>query len=128
MTELRAERIVIHALKEDSLVASSCLDHLADIAEMVAVVVVEGEVVLAGIATICRCLAVALLELELVDAPVPQSEAPPEEVVRGVRAQDLRRGKLPGAADGDIEDVGMASVSTVFSQLSFYYGYFSLQI
>ena len=128
MTELRAERIVIHALKEDSLVASSCLDHLADAAEMVTVVVVEGEVVLAGVAWICRRLAVALLELELVDAPVPQSEAAAKEVVRGVRAQDLRRGKLPGAADGDIEDVGMASVSTVFSQLSFYYGYFSLQI
>ena len=95
---------------------------------MVAVVVVEAEVVLGGIAAICRCLAVALLELELVDAPVPQSETPPEEVVRGVRAQDLRRGELPRAADGDIVDVGMASVSTVFSQPSFHYEYFSLQI
>ena len=70
---------------------------------MVAVVVVEAEVVLGGIAAICRCLAVALLELELVDAPVPQSETPPEEVVRGVRAQDLRRGELPCAADGDAD-------------------------
>ena len=50
MTELRAERVVIHALKEDSLVASCRLDHLADAAEMVTVVVVEGEVVLAGVA------------------------------------------------------------------------------
>ena len=63
MTELRAERIVIHALKEDSLVASSCVDHLPYVSEMVAVVVVEGEVVLAGVAGICRRLAVALLEL-----------------------------------------------------------------
>ena len=65
---------------------------------------------------------------KLVRHAVLHHEAPPEQVVRGVRAQDLRRGEFPGAADGDIEDVGMASVSTVFSQLSFYYGYFSLQI
>ena len=51
---------------------------------MVAVVVVEGEVVLAGVAGICRRLAVALLELVLVDATVPQSEAAAKEVVRGV--------------------------------------------
>ena len=68
---------------------------------MVTIVVVEGEVVLAGVAGLCRRLAVALLELVLVDAPVPQREATPEEVVRGVRAQDLRGSKLPGAADGD---------------------------
>ena len=95
---------------------------------MVPVVVVEGEVVLAGVAGICRRLAVALLELELVDAPVPQREAAAEAVVRGVRAQDLRGGKLPDAADGDIVDVGMASDITVFFQHSFHYGYFSLQI
>ena len=58
---------------------------------MVAVVVVAKEVVLAGVSGIFHCLAVALVEQVLVDAPVPQSEAPPEEVVRGVRAQDLRR-------------------------------------
>ena len=68
---------------------------------MVAVVVVEVEVVLAVVAGVLLRLAVALLELELFDATVPQSEAPPEEVVRGVRAQYLRRGKLPDAADGD---------------------------
>ena len=101
MTELRAERVVVHALKEDSLVASCRLDHLADAAQMVAVVVAERDVVLAGVAWICRRLAVALLELELVDAPVPQSEAAAKEVVRGVRAQDLRREEFPGAADGD---------------------------
>ena len=68
---------------------------------MVTVVVLEHEVVLAGVAGICRSLAVALLELVLVDATVPQREAAAEEVVRGVSAQDLRGGKLPGAADGD---------------------------
>ena len=77
MTELRAERIVIHALKEDSLVASCRLDHLADVAEMVAVVVVEGEVVLAEVADVLRRLTVALVKLEFVDAAVPQREAPP---------------------------------------------------
>ena len=41
------------------------------------------------------------LKLILVDATVPQREAPPEEVVRGVRAQDLRREEFPGAVDGD---------------------------
>ncbi len=70
---------------------------------MVAVVVVEREVVLTIVAGVHFRLAVALLELELVDAPVPQREASPEEVVRGVRAQNLRGGKLPGAADGDAD-------------------------
>ena len=67
---------------------------------MVAVVVVEIDVVLAGVAGILHRLAVALLELELVDAPVPQRKTAAKEVVRGVRAQDLRRGEFPGAADG----------------------------
>jgi len=37
---------------------------------------------------------------------VPQREAAPEEVVRGVRTQYLRGGELPGAADGnsDVRD------------------------
>ena len=77
---------------------------------MVTVVVVEREVVLAGVAGIRRCLAVALLELEFVDAPVPQCEATPEEVVRGVRAQDLRRSKLPVSGDGEID---MHSLNTI---------------
>ena len=96
---LRAERIVVHPLDDASAAAS--LDHLADAAEVVAVVVVEGEVVLAGVAGILRRLCVALVEEVLVDAPVPHREAAPEEVIYGVRAQDFRGGKLPGAADGD---------------------------
>ena len=67
---------------------------------MVTVVVEEGKVVLAGVAAVCRSLAVSLVEQELVYPPVPHREDAAQEVVRGVRAQDLRRGKLPGAADG----------------------------
>ena len=104
VAELRSGRIVVHALDDASL-AAVCLDHLTDAAEVVAVVVVEGEVVLAGVVgELCR-LAVALVEPVLVDAPVLHGEAPPEEVVRGVRAQDLRGSQFPDAADGD-GDVG----------------------
>ena len=68
---------------------------------MVAVVVIEGEVVPVGFVGVLFRLAIALLELKLVDAPVPQCEAAPEEVVRGVGVLYLRRGELPFAADGD---------------------------
>ena len=106
VAELRAEWIVVHRLYDRPVCGAAGLDDLAYVAEMVAVVVVEIDVVLAGVAGILHRLAVALLELELVDAPVPQREATPEEVVRGVRAQDLRGSKLPGAADGygDVRD------------------------
>ena len=102
MAELRAERVVVQALDDASL-AAVCLDHLADAAEMVAVVVVEGEVVLAGFADVLCRLAVALVELVLVDATVPHREAAAEEVVRGVRVQDFRGEEFPGAADGDAD-------------------------
>ncbi len=101
MTELRAERVVVHRLEDRPLVAASRLDYLADVAEVVPVIVLERDVVLAGVAAICSCLAVALLELQLVDAAVPQREASAQEVVRGVRAQDLRGEELPDAADGN---------------------------
>ena len=89
VAELRPERIVVHALDDCSVRDAVGLGHLADAAEMVAVVVVEGEVVLAGFADVLCRLAVALVELELVYPPVPHREAAAEEVVRGVRAQDL---------------------------------------
>ena len=68
---------------------------------MVAVVVEEGEAVLRGAAP--RRLAVALLVLPLVDAPVLQREGTTEEVVRGVGALHLRECKLPRAAQGDAD-------------------------
>ena len=101
VAELRAERIVVHALHDIARVADTALDHLADVAEMVTVVIVEDEVVLAVVVRVSFRLAVALVELESVDAPVPQREPATEEAVHGVSAQYLPRGKLPGAADGD---------------------------
>ena len=100
-TELRAERVVGHRLED--IVAAGCPDHLADVAQMVAVVVLEREVVLDWVAGILRRLAVPLLELEFVDATVPQSEIAAEEVVRGVRILYFRRGKFPDTADGDAD-------------------------
>ena len=116
MAELRAERVVVQALDDASLAAVS-LDHLADAAEMVAVVVVEGEVVLAGFADVLCRLAVALVELELVYPPVFHREAPPEEVVRGVRAQYLRRNEFPDAADGnsDVRDSRLVDDAQLFT-------------
>ena len=101
VAELRAKGVVVHRLDDRPVRGAVGLDYLADAAEMVLVIVVEKEVVLAVVAGVLLRLAVALPELELVDAPVPQREASPEEVVRGVRAQNLRGGKLPEAADGD---------------------------
>ena len=103
VAELRAERIVVHALHDIARVADAALDHLADVAEMVTVVIVEDEVVLAVVVRVSFRLAVALVELESVDAPVPQREPATEEAVHGVSAQYLPRGKLPGAADGDAD-------------------------
>ena len=130
--KLRPEGIVIHPLDDGPLVGACRRGHLADVAEMVAVVVIEGDFVPVGVVGVLFRLAVALLELQLVDAPVgfhptifrhgkartsstlliwlnqmvPQCEAAPEEVVRGVRTQYLRGGELPGAADGnsDVRD------------------------
>ena len=75
--------------------------NLADVAQVVAVIVVEGEVVLTGIADLCR-LTVALVELVLVDATVLQREKAAEEVLRGVRELYLRGGQLPAAAHGTL--------------------------
>ena len=68
---------------------------------MVTVVVVEREAVLTGVEGAPHGLAVALVKLVLVDAPVPQREHAAQQVVRGVRAQYLRRCQLPGRAYGD---------------------------
>ena len=100
MAELSPERVVVHRLDDRPVRGAVRLDYLADAAEMVLVIVVEKEVVLAVVAGVLLRLAIALLELELVNATGPQSEAAPEEVVRGVRALDLRWGKLPDAANG----------------------------
>ena len=61
MAELRTERIVAHPLDDGSIIASSFLDHLADAAQMVPVIVVEREFVLAEVADVLRRLAVALV-------------------------------------------------------------------
>ena len=79
------------------------LPHLSDVPQMVTVVVAEREVVLAVVADVLPCLAVAILELVLVDSSVPQCESTAEQVVRGVRAKYLRGEELPRAADGDAD-------------------------
>ena len=79
------------------------LPHLTDVPQMVTVEVAEREVVLAVVADVLPCLAVALLEQVLVDSSVPQCESTAEQVVRGVRAQYLRGEELPRAADGDAD-------------------------
>ena len=68
---------------------------------MVTVVIVEREAVLTGVEGAPYRLAVALLELVLVNAPVPQRERAAEQVVRGVCGQNLRRCQFPGHAYGD---------------------------
>ena len=68
VAELRSGRIVVHALDDASL-AAVCLDHLTDAAEVVAVIAVEGEVVLAGVVGVLCRLAVALVELPPVYPP-----------------------------------------------------------
>ena len=70
---------------------------------MVTVVVAEREVVLAVVAVVLPCLAVAFVEQVLVNAPVPQCESTADQVVRGVRAKYLRGEELPRAADGDAD-------------------------
>ena len=59
--------------------------NLADVAQVVAVVVAEGELVLGGIVGVPLRLAVALVELVLVDATVLQCQDAAEEIVGGVR-------------------------------------------
>ena len=79
------------------------LPHLSDVPQVVTVVVAEREVVLAVVANVLPCLAVALLEQVLVDSSVPQCESTAEQVVRGVRIKYLRGEELPRAADGDAD-------------------------
>jgi len=79
------------------------LPHLTDVAQVVTVVIAEREVVLAVVAVVLPCLAVALLEQVLVDSSVPQCESTAEQVVRGVRIKYLRGEELPRAADGDAD-------------------------
>lgn len=76
--------------------------NLADVAQVVAVVVAEGELVLGGIVGVPLRLAVALVELVLVDATVLQRQGTAEEVLRGVRELYLRGGQLPAAAHGTL--------------------------
>ena len=104
VAELQAGGIVVHLLHNGSLVGAFRLDNLTHAAEVVTVVVVEREAVLAGVEGALHGLAVALLELVLVDAPVPHSKGTPEQVVRGIRSQYLRRCQFPRAAywDGDV--------------------------
>ncbi len=77
---------------------SFVLRHLPDVAQVVAVVVEDGEAVLRGAAP--RRLAIALLKLVLVDAPVLQRQTAAEQIVGGVRILNLRGCQLPAAADG----------------------------
>ena len=65
------------------------LPHLTDVPQVVTVVVEEREVVLAVVAAVLPCLAVALVEQVLVDSSVPQCESTAEQVVRGVRIKYL---------------------------------------
>ena len=58
------------------------LPHLTDVPQVVTVVVAEREVVLAVVADVLPCLAVALLEQVLVDSSVPQCESTAEQGVR----------------------------------------------
>ena len=58
------------------------LPHLTDVPQVVTVVVAEREVVLAVVAVVFPCLAVALLEQVLVDSSVPQCESTAEQGVR----------------------------------------------
>ena len=53
VAELSPERVVVHRLDDRPVRGAVGLDHLADIAEVVTVIVVEVEVVLAGVAVIC---------------------------------------------------------------------------
>ena len=101
VAELQAGGVVFHPLHDRPVRIAVCLDHLPDAAEVVTVEVVEREGVLNGDGGVFRGLAVALVEQVLVDTPVPHSKGTPEQVVRGVRSQNLRRCQFPRAAYGD---------------------------
>jgi len=103
IAEQGSKGIVVQRLDDPSVTAAVHLPHLSDVPQVVTVVVAEREVVLAVVADVLPCLAVALLEPVLVDAPVLQCESTADQVVRGVRSQYLRGEELPGAADGDAD-------------------------
>lgn len=90
-----AERIVARHLVHDT---THC-HRLAVVAEVVLVEIVEHEPV--GRRACLEGPGKTALEEQLVHPAVNHNEASPEEVIRGVRAQYLRGGKLPGAADGN---------------------------
>ena len=69
VAELRTERIVVHRLDDRSFPAAIDFPHLADVTQMVTVEVAEREVVLAVVAAVLPCLAVALLEPVFVYPP-----------------------------------------------------------
>ena len=79
------------------------LPHLTDVPQVVTVVVAEREVVLAVVADVLPCLAVALLEPVFVYPAVLQRKATAEQIVRGVRIKYLRGEELPRAAHGDAD-------------------------
>ncbi len=78
VAELHPEGVVVHPLDDPPALRVVVLRHLPDVAQVVAVVVEEGEAVPRGAAP--RRLAVALPKLVLVDAPVLQREGATEEV------------------------------------------------
>ena len=65
VAQLRTEGIVVQRLDDPSVTAAVRLPHLTDVPQVVTVVVAEREVVLAVVAAVLPCLAVALLEQEL---------------------------------------------------------------
>ena len=75
VAELRSERIVVHQLDDRSFPAAIDFPHLADVTQMVTVEVAEREVVLAVVAAVLPCLAVALLEPVFVYPAVLQRKA-----------------------------------------------------
>ena len=99
--ELQAGGVVFHPLDDRPVRIAVCLDHLPHAAEVVTVVVEEREVVLGGDGGVFRGLAVTLVEQVPVNASVLHRERAAEQVVRGVRGQDLRRCQFPRAAYGD---------------------------
>ena len=101
VAELQAGGVVFHPLHDRPVRIAVCLDHLPHAAEVVTVEVVEREGVLNGDGGVFRGLAVALVELVPVNAPVPQRKDAAEQVVRGVRGQYFRRRQFPGRTDGD---------------------------
>ncbi len=98
VAELRPEGVVVHPLDDPPALRAVVLRHLPDVAQVVAVVVEEGEAVLRGVAP--GRLAVALPKLVLVDAPVLKRQTAAEQIVGGVRILNLRGCQLPAAACG----------------------------